>query len=196
VIGVPGIVGVLALQGDYALHARVLRSLGAETRLVRSPEELADCDGLVVPGGESTTLRKLLRRSGLDRAIAEFADRHPVLGTCAGGILLATELEDGRGVEPLGLVDITVRRNGYGRQVDSFETELEGDETGVPVAFIRAPRITRAGAGVEVLARLDADPVAVRQGRITLLTFHPEVTGSDAWHREWLASAAKSLGAA
>jgi 5'-phosphate synthase pdxT subunit len=182
-------IGVLALQGDYALHARLLGELGARARLVRRPSELAGCEGLVMPGGESTTLRKLLSRSGLDAAIAEFAMNRPVLGTCAGCILLATDLEDAKGVEPLGLLDITVRRNGYGRQVDSFETRLDGVGANETVAFIRAPQITRLGPGVEALASLDGNPVAVRGGLVSALTFHPEVTGAMAWHREWLSAA-------
>lgn len=189
-------IGVLALQGDYALHARLLGELGASARLVRRPAELEGCDGLVMPGGESTTLRKLLTRSGLDATIVEFAREHPILGTCAGCILLATELEDAQGVEPLGLLDMTVRRNGYGRQVDSFEARLGGIGAGETVAFIRAPRITRVGDAIEVLARHGEDPVAVRSGRISALTFHPEVTGSAAWHREWLASTGSRSGVA
>ena len=182
-------VGVLALQGDYALHARLLDGLGVVTRLVRRPSELEGCDGLVMPGGESTTLRKLLAHSHLDEAIVAFVRERPVLGTCAGCILLATELEDAKGVEPLGLLDVTVRRNGYGRQVDSFEAPLDGIGAGETVAFIRAPRITRTGPDVEILASVDGDPVAVRSGLVSALTFHPEVTGSVAWHREWLSSA-------
>lgn len=189
-------IGVLALQGDYALHARVLVELGAAPRLIRRPAELDGCVGLVMPGGESTTLRKLLRRSGLDAAIAEFAREQPVLGTCAGCILLARELEDAHGVEPLGLLDITVLRNGYGRQIDSFEERVEGIEGAGPVAFIRAPRITRVGKGVLVYGRRGGEPVAVRQGRISALTFHPEVTGTVDWHREWLLASGVSAGVA
>ena len=189
-------IGVLALQGDYALHARLLGELGVSTRLVRRPAELDDCGGLVMPGGESTTLRKLLRRSELDAAITDFARERPVLGTCAGCILLASDLEDGCGVEPLGLIDITVRRNGYGRQVDSFEAVVEGAGDTRPVAFIRAPRITRVGAGVQVLGTQGGDPVAVRAGLVSVLTFHPEVTWAPAWHREWLSAAGVALGVA
>ena len=185
----PRITGVLALQGDYALHARLIGELGGVARLVRRPVELDGCDGLIMPGGESTTLRKLLTRSGLDEAIVSFAEDHPVLGTCAGCILLATELEESQGVEPLGLLDITVRRNGYGRQVDSFEAPLEGIGANQPVAFIRAPQICRVGPGIEVLASLDGNPVAVRRGLVSALTFHPEVTGTVEWHREWLSAA-------
>ncbi|RKZ17609.1 pyridoxal 5'-phosphate synthase glutaminase subunit PdxT [bacterium] len=192
-------IGVLALQGDYALHARLLGQLGAEVQLVRRVEELAAVEsngsgqaglsGLVIPGGESTTLRKLMRRSGLDAAIQEFASSRPVLGTCAGCILLASDLEDARGVEPLGLIDISVRRNGYGRQVDSFEAVVEGLEEAGPVAFIRAPRITRVGSAVSVFGHVDGEPVAVRQGLVSALTFHPEVTGTTDWHRAWLQGA-------
>jgi 5'-phosphate synthase pdxT subunit len=179
-------VGVLALQGDYALHGRLLLELGVGVRMVRRPNELAGCTALVMPGGESTTLRKLLVRSGLDAEIINFAGSFPVLGTCAGCILLATELEDGHGVVPLGLLDITVRRNGYGRQVDSFEGVVEGADPPGPVAFFRAPRITRYGNGVEVWGRHGDEIVAVRSGLVSALTFHPEVTGTLTWHRDWL----------
>jgi 5'-phosphate synthase pdxT subunit len=190
------IVGVLALQGDHALHAGVLSRLGLTPRMVRVPAELESCSALVIPGGESTTLRKLLRRSGLDEAILGFAIERPVLGTCAGCILLANQLEDAHGVEPLGLLDITVLRNGYGRQVDSFEQIIEGIDGAGPVAFIRAPRITRVGSGVEVFGRLGQEPVAVRQGRVSALTFHPEVTGNLEWHRDWLHSGGIESGVA
>lgn len=182
-------VGVLALQGDFALHAGLLRELGVAVEKIRRPSELDACDALVLPGGESTTLRKLMQRSGLDTAIVEFARRHPVLGTCAGCILLARELEDAGGVEPLGLLDVTVRRNGYGRQVDSFEAEVQSEDLGPDggtVSFIRAPRITRVGEGVRVWGTHDGEVVAVRAGSIAALTFHPEVTGQSRWHRAWL----------
>ena len=182
-------VGVLALQGDFALHAELLTGLGVAVRKVRRPEELDDCDGLVIPGGESTTLRKLMRRSGLDEAIVDFARTKAVLGTCAGCILLATELEDAHGVVPLGLLDITVHRNAYGRQIDSFESAIRSDDPavdGTEVSFIRAPLVTRVGDGVEVWGRRDEEVVAVRAGRLAALTFHPEVTRVEAWHRAWL----------
>jgi 5'-phosphate synthase pdxT subunit len=186
-------VGVLALQGDFALHVRLLAALGVAATKVRRVQELAGCDALVLPGGESTTLRKLMARNGLDRAIVDFAAQHAVLGTCAGCILLARELEDAGGVEPLGLLDITVRRNGFGRQVDSFEAvvqspefEQDAGQTSPSVSFIRAPRITRVGDGVTVWAALDGEPVAVRCGSIAALTFHPEVAGDPRWHRSWL----------
>lgn len=184
-------VGVLALQGDFALHAELLAGLGVGVQKVRRPSELDGCAGLVVPGGESTTLRKLMARSGLDTAIVDFAQEHAVLGTCAGCILLATDLIDAGGVEPLGLLDITVHRNAYGRQVDSFEAAVHSDDTivdGQVVSFIRAPRITHVGDGVEVWGAIDSEPVAARSGRVSVLTFHPEVTRVDAWHRSWLDS--------
>lgn len=186
-------VGVLALQGDFALHAGLLAELGVAVKKVRRPAELAACDALVLPGGESTTLRKLMARSGLDRAIVDFAAGNAVLGTCAGCILLARDLEEAGGVEPLGLLDITVRRNGFGRQVDSFEAavqsarfESDAEQTSPLVSFIRAPRITRVGEGVTVWGSFDGEPVAVRCGSIAALTFHPEVTGDPRWHRAWL----------
>ncbi|HKK70784.1 MAG TPA: pyridoxal 5'-phosphate synthase glutaminase subunit PdxT [Candidatus Krumholzibacteria bacterium] len=184
-------VGVLALQGDFALHAELLAGLGVGVQKVRRPSELDGCDGLIVPGGESTTLRKLMARSGLDTAIVDFAREHAVLGTCAGCILLATDLVDAGGVQPLGLLDITVHRNAYGRQVDSFEAAVHSDDAtvdGQVVSFIRAPRITRLGDGVEVWGAIDSEPVAVRSGRVSVSTFHPEVTRVDAWHRSWLES--------
>lgn len=182
-------VGVLALQGDFALHAELLSGLGVAVSKVRRVEELDRCDALVLPGGESTTLHKLMERSGLDRGIVDFAATRPVLGTCAGCILLARELLNGHGVEPLGLIDATVERNGYGRQIDSFEAAVASDDPtvdGTEVSFIRAPRIVATGPGVEVWGRRDDEIVAVRAGRVAALTFHPEVTGVDAWHRAWL----------
>ncbi len=188
-------VGVLALQGDFALHATLLAGLGARVHRVRRIADLAACDALVLPGGESTTLRKLMARSGLDTAIVDFAGAGgPVLGTCAGCILLARALEDSGGVEPLGLLDIVVRRNGYGRQIDSFEAEVESADRRLAdapslVSFIRAPRILTLGPEVEAWGRAGGEVVAVRQGRIAALTFHPEVTGDPRWHRAWLESA-------
>jgi 5'-phosphate synthase pdxT subunit len=172
-------IGVLALQGDFAAHAKALGDVGAETVEVRRPEQLAALDGLVVPGGESTTLLNLMADGPWFDALRAFHAREgAILGTCAGTILLAREVLDP--VQPsLGLLDATVRRNAFGRQIDSFETELalEGETTRLPAVFIRAPRLVRVGAGVEVLARLGDEPVLVRQGRILAATFHPELTG-------------------
>ncbi len=171
-------IGVLALQGDFAAHAAALGQVGAETVEVRRAAELASIDGLVVPGGESTTLLNLMADGPWFEALRTFDARGgAILGTCAGAILLARDVLDP--VQPsLGLLDVTVRRNAFGRQVDSFETELAlaGDAVPLPAVFIRAPRLVRVGAGVEILARLDGEPVLVRQGRVLAATFHPELT--------------------
>lgn len=190
-------VGVLALQGDAREHLAILSSLGVESFPVRRPEELACVDALVLPGGESTTIAMLVDSGGLRGALsAAVADGLPVLGTCAGMILMASELLDGRPRQwSLGAVDVAVRRNGYGRQVDSFEhpVALSGVE-GPPVVavFIRAPVIERVGAGVEVLARLPeidgrpSHPVLVRQGSHVLASFHPELSGDARVHELFL----------
>jgi len=179
-------VGLLALQGDFELHRRALAGLGVETRLVRRPAELADCAALVFPGGESTTLARLIDRVGLRESIIEFARRRPVLGTCAGLILLARELtpevRGDHGVIPFGLLDCVVQRNGFGRQVDSFSEPISLDAingSGDPflAVFIRAPRILDLGPDVEVLARRDDEPIVIRQGNVLGMTFHPELAG-------------------
>jgi 5'-phosphate synthase pdxT subunit len=193
----PERIGVLALQGDFAAHLRVLQQMDVAASTVRRPEELRGLSGLIIPGGESTTLIKLLRANELIHPISEFAREHSVMGTCAGAILMAKELEDAGGVVPLGLLDITVRRNGFGRQIDSFEDEItttvefEGPAPGRGI-FIRAPRILRVGKGVEVIAVYRQEPVAVRSRATTprhlALTFHPELNGVTSWHRLWLAT--------
>ena len=174
----PPRVGVLAVQGNFREHAAMLRRLGADVVEVRKPEELAGLDGLVVPGGESTTFMRLMRLYGLDEAIREF-DR-PILGTCAGMIVLDRE--------HLGLVDVAVERNAYGRQVASFEADLElnGDERPLRGVFIRAPRVVETGPEVEVLAELDGEPVLLRQGRIIVAAFHPELTDDTRVHERFL----------
>ena len=171
-------IGVLALQGAFREHARVLRGLGAEVVEVRLADEVDGLDGLVIPGGESTTILRLARRYGLDEAITEFDG--PILGTCAGMILL------GRG--HLGLADLDVERNAYGRQVRSFEADvrLAGDATPLRGVFIRAPRIRDAGPDVEVLGELDGEPVLVRDGRLLLAAFHPELTDDPRVHELFL----------
>ena len=179
-------VGVLALQGDVIEHVTMLRRLGVEAVEVRTPEDLAKVDALIIPGGESTTIGKLAAEYGLDRAIpARVRDGMPVYGTCAGMIALSKEA---RGGEPplLRLMSITVRRNAYGRQVDSFETDLEIPALGGPplhAVFIRAPVIERVGPDVEVLASLDGKPVLARQGNMLVSAFHPELTADDRVHR-------------
>ncbi|MSO46662.1 MAG: pyridoxal 5'-phosphate synthase glutaminase subunit PdxT [Thermoleophilia bacterium] len=184
------LVGVLALQGAFREHMQALERLGAEAIEVRAPAELAGLDGLMLPGGESTAMDLLLDSSGLRAPIAErIAAGLPVFGTCAGLILLANELEDGT-VEQrtLKVLDVTVLRNGYGRQVASFETSvvLAGDDMPMVGVFIRAPRITRIGAGVEVLASVGDEPVAVRNGSIMAATFHPELAHDDRLHARFL----------
>jgi len=177
-------VGVLALQGDFAAHARMVTSAGAVAIEVRTTEQMADVDALVLPGGESTTIRKLATAYGLIEPLRERARAGmPILGTCAGMIACAARIADGN--EPIiGCVDIDVRRNAYGRQVDSFEADIAVTGVGeMRAIFIRAPRIERTGDGVEVLARHAGEPVVVRQGAVVLAAFHPELTDDDRLHR-------------
>ncbi|HEY3831133.1 MAG TPA: pyridoxal 5'-phosphate synthase glutaminase subunit PdxT [Acidimicrobiia bacterium] len=174
-------VGVLALQGAFREHAEACAALGAGVTLVKRPEHLAAVDAVVLPGGESTTQEKLLESSGLREPLAgALTDGMPCLATCAGVILLAHTVCDGRAdQQPLGVLDLDVRRNGYGRQVDSFEADLAvTDLAGGPFhgVFIRAPRIERVGTGVEVLAQHEGDPVLVRSGACVGTTFHPELS--------------------
>jgi pyridoxal 5'-phosphate synthase pdxT subunit len=171
-------IGVLAVQGAFREHAQVLRRLGATVVEVRLPEQLEGLDGLVVPGGESSAIMRLMRLYGLDEAIRGFGG--PILGTCAGMIVL-----DRR---HLGVADVEVDRNAYGRQVASFEADLEldGEERPLRGVFIRAPRLREAGAGVEVLAELDGEPVLLRDGRILVASFHPELTDDSRVHERFL----------
>jgi 5'-phosphate synthase pdxT subunit len=176
-------IGVLAVQGNFREHLAMLARLGVTGVEVRLPEQLANLDGLIVPGGESTAIGRLIRLYGLEEAIAAF--REPIFGTCAGMILLARDALDGLPDQPLlGLVDITVRRNGYGRQVHSFEADLrlDGEERPLRGVFIRAPRVEAAGLNVEVLAELDGAPVLIRQGRFLVASFHPELTDDTRVH--------------
>jgi pyridoxal 5'-phosphate synthase pdxT subunit len=184
-------VGVLALQGAFARHAGCLRSLGAEPLEVRTALQLAEVDALVMPGGESTTMSMLLDSSGLFDPLAERLDQGmPVLGTCAGMILLGAEIIDVRPDQRcLGAVDISVRRNAFGRQVDSFEADLPlADLPGGPfrAIFIRAPFVERAGTDVEVLATVDGHPVLCRQGAVTVAAFHPELSDDLRLHDRFL----------
>ena len=183
-------VGVLALQGAFARHSEVLTGLGTVPLEVRTPGDLDAVDAMVVPGGESTTMSMLLDSSGLRPSLAErLADGLPVLGTCAGMILLAVRVTDGRDDQrSFGAIDIDVRRNGYGRQVDSFEdqlsvTGLDGPFHGV---FIRAPVVERVGADVEVLATVDGVPVLCREGAVLVSSFHPEMSGDGRIHERFL----------
>jgi pyridoxal 5'-phosphate synthase pdxT subunit len=188
-------VGVLALQGDVREHLRVLTSLGADAVAVRRQAELDACAGLVIPGGESTTMIKLARTFDLFEPLQQrIKEGLPAFGTCAGMIMLADRIVDGiADQETLGGLDITVRRNAFGRQVDSFETELVLDALADPVhaVFIRAPWVEETGPGVEVLGRVEGGAaagriVAVRQGRLMATSFHPEVGGDDRVHRLFL----------
>ena len=166
------------MQGNVREHAAVLRRLGAEPVEVRKPEQLADLDGLIIPGGESTAIARLVHLYGLEEAIRSF--QRPIFGTCAGMILL-----DRR---HLGLLDLEVSRNAYGRQVASFEADLElsGEDEPLHGVFIRAPRVLEAGPGIEVLAELDGEPVLLRQGRTIVAAFHPELTDDTRVHERFL----------
>ncbi len=183
--------GVLALQGGFRPHAEALAALGADVVEVRRPRDLATVDGLVLPGGESTTLSRLLRTSELLEPLSDrLAGGLPVLGTCAGLILLAAEVFDGRPDQvSLAAIDVTVRRNAHGRQRESFEApiEVEGLPGGpFPGVFIRAPALERLGPGVDVVARLGEEPVAARQGAVTVCAFHPELSGDLRFHQKFL----------
>ena len=188
-------IGVLAAQGAFAEHIAALRQLKIEALPVRLPSELSDLNGLIIPGGESTSISKLMLDYNLMGEIRNLADSGlPILGTCAGMILLSKEILDSD-VEPLGLMDITVRRNAFGRQKDSFETELTIPALGekpFPGVFIRAPIIERANSTVEILTRLaDGTGVAVRQGRLLATAFHPELTDDLRFHQYFLDIAAE-----
>jgi 5'-phosphate synthase pdxT subunit len=171
-------IGVLALQGNFREHAAMLRRLGAEPVEVRKPAQLDGLDGLVIPGGESTTFMRLMRLYGLDEAIKGF--EQPIFGTCAGMIVLDRN--------HLGLVDASVRRNAFGRQVASFETDLDvaGEDTPMRAVFIRAPWVEEVGPDVEVLAEVDGRPVLAREGRFLVAAFHPELTDDTRLHERFL----------
>lgn len=188
--------GVLALQGDWTAHLGMLRRLGVDAFPVRTAAELANVDGLVLPGGESTAMLRLMASEGLaDRIRDHVSGGMPVLATCAGIILLATQVEPPQ--PSIACLDVGVRRNAFGRQVYSDVVDVDlapqfGSPPTVRGIFIRAPRITRVGPGVEVLGRRDGEPVLVRQGSILAATYHPELTGDDRVHR-WLATATESV---
>jgi 5'-phosphate synthase pdxT subunit len=178
------VVGILAVQGAFEVHARAVRELGYRTVFVRSPSDLENVDGLILPGGESTVQLDLLSRLGLERPLCAFVERGaPVLATCAGLILIARAV---RGPEQrsLGFVDVTVERNAWGRQVESFEAT---SDRGRELVFIRAPRIVELGPDIEVLDSFEGEPVLIREGNITCATFHPELTSDREIHRRALA---------
>ena len=193
-------IGVLALQGDFDAHRRRLEELGAEVVLVRRPEQLDHIDGLIIPGGESGTFLKLLGQAGFEK-LKEFVKSKPTFGTCAGAILLASEVENPEQIG-LGALNIRIRRNAYGRQIDSsiregkFRTDLHHrlknktdssvDQSPLEMVFIRAPKIVHLGDGVEVIATQGSDPVAVRQGKTMAATFHPELSQDPRVHQAFL----------
>jgi pyridoxal 5'-phosphate synthase pdxT subunit len=185
--GHPLTIGVLALQGAFEAHAKTLTALGVTAKLIRTPTELADLDGLIIPGGESTTFLKFLERGGFLDALQSFVETTPTFGTCAGAILLAKNVENPT-QKSLAVLDITVERNAYGRQIDSTiltaPTKLEGAP--LEMVFIRAPRITRTGAKVETLASRDGFPVLVREGHLLAATFHPELSDDLRVHQTFL----------
>jgi len=186
------LIGILALQGDVEKHRAALERAGAAVREVRAPADLEGLDGIVMPGGESTTMSRLLRTGGLFEPLRAFLREKPVLATCAGLILLAKDV-DLLPYETFGLLDVAAHRNAWGRQVWYFQEEIawphsvNGDRSPFKAIFIRAPRILRVGEGVEVLAECHGEPVAVRQGNLVALAFHPELTGDDRIQRWWLA---------
>jgi pyridoxal 5'-phosphate synthase pdxT subunit len=177
-------IGVLALQGDFDAHRRRLEELGAEVVLVKKPEQLDAIDGLVIPGGESGTFLKLLGEEGFAK-LKEFVHAKPTFGTCAGAILLAIEVENPKQAG-LGALDIRIRRNAYGRQIDSSIREGRLGDSPLEMVFIRAPKIERVGPKVEVIATEGSDPVAVRQGKIMAATFHPELSDDTRVHQAFL----------
>ena len=177
-------IGVLALQGDFDAHRRRLEELGAEVVLVKKPEQLDEIDGLIIPGGESSTLLKLLGEAGFEK-LRQFVRVKPTFGTCAGAILLATEVENPQ--QPsLGALDIGIRRNAYGRQIDSSIREGRFQNGPIEMVFIRAPKIERLGEHVEVIATDGDDPVLVLQGKTLAATFHPELSDDRRIHRFFL----------
>jgi 5'-phosphate synthase pdxT subunit len=177
-------IGVLALQGDFDAHRRRLEELGAEVVLVKKPEQLDSIDGLVIPGGESGTFLKLLGEDGFAK-LKDFVHAKPTFGTCAGAILLASDVENPKQAG-LGALDITVRRNAYGRQIDSSIREGQFRDLPIEMVFIRAPRIERIGQGVEVMATEGNDPVLVRHGKTLAATFHPELSDDRRVHQYFL----------
>jgi len=182
------VIGVLALQGAFAKHIEILHTLSVIAKEVRMPQDLLECDALIIPGGESTTISKQIRYIHLEEAIRTFAEKKPLFGTCAGLILMGSPTGNDQ-IISLGLLDVTVERNAYGRQIESFETPVEiflDRPQTFPAVFIRAPRIKTYGSQIEVLGSLNQEPILVRQGHHLGATFHPELTGQSAIHRYFL----------
>ncbi|MCF7801059.1 MAG: pyridoxal 5'-phosphate synthase glutaminase subunit PdxT [Candidatus Marinimicrobia bacterium] len=183
-------IGVLALQGGFQSHLTMLEQLGVDAIPVRYAQQLADCAGLILPGGESTTMTRLLESEGLWAPVASFVKSHPVFGTCAGAILLSKDARDER-VKPFGVLDMVAERNAYGRQVDSFSAPLDLCGIGAKeytAVFIRAPQLTHTSESVDILATENGKPVLVRQGMALAATFHPELTADPAIHRYFIES--------
>lgn len=180
-------VGVLALQGNYDKHSQILDQLGIQSVLIRYPEQLDDVSGLIIPGGESTTMSKLIDATGFRQALISFAQQHPILGTCAGLIMMGTLQQQDERVKTLKLIDITVTRNAYGRQLDSFVDDLtvsfDNQQQTIAATFIRAPQIDAVESNVEILASYNNKPVAVRQGHHIGITFHPELNDVSLFHQ-------------
>ena len=178
-------VGILALQGDFDAHLKAVERAGGHAIEVRTAQQLDSCDGLIVPGGESTTMLKLLEIENLTEPLRQFAAQKPIFGTCAGAILLAHSVTNP--AQPsLNLIDIDVERNAYGRQIDSRVARVQADSGEMEAVFIRAPKILRVGSGSRILATYDGDPVWVEQGRHMVTTFHPELTPSSRVHEHFL----------
>ena len=191
-------IGILALQGAFGKHQHVLSTLGVQHQLVKHADDL-DVNALIIPGGESTTMTRVLQSEGWLSDVREYAKRYPVFGTCAGAILLSNRVDSAK-VIPWEIVNMSVHRNAYGRQVESFEEEVSWGDNGeikqIPAVFIRAPRIVEVGPGVEILGRLNDEPVVVREGHAMASTFHPELTGSLRIHRYFIDEVCKHAKAA
>ena len=185
-------IGVLAIQGDYDAHRKRLEELGAKAVLVRKPAQLDELDGIVIPGGESSTILKFLERDGFLAKLAEFVRVKPSFGTCAGAILLAKTVENPT-QKSLAALDITVKRNAYGRQIDSHIHESDFSGSPLEMVFIRAPKISRVGAEVDVLAKDGSEPVLVRQGKTMAATFHPELSDDKRVHEEFVRMVRESM---
>jgi 5'-phosphate synthase pdxT subunit len=182
-------VGILSLQGDFSLHRAAFERLGAEVALVKTLEQLASVERIVIPGGESSTIQLLIDRFRMRQALIEFGNEKPIWGTCAGLILLAREVDDPE-IRPLGLIDIVARRNAYGRQLDSFISEgtmsVNGDVSSIEMVFIRAPKIVGIGPDVLPIGECRGEVVAALHGKVLVTAFHPELTGQDIVHRLFL----------
>lgn len=192
-------IGILALQGAFAKHETKINELGAATSLIRTPGDLQDCDALIIPGGESTTIFKQMNFIELKKPILQFAAKKPVFGTCAGLILMSKEIINSSLPEPLGLLDVSVERNSFGRQIESFNANLEiclqGKKLNTSALFIRAPRIRRCGPEVKILASYEGEPVLVQQGDFLGSTFHPELTSETCIHDYFLSLVKQSKSA-